>query len=331
MISDTLKTGEGPLHDFDVADATPSTRRFLEEAITQVNIHSRPTIDMHPAKYKERVGLESMIRALEKNSYEFMKVLHNSKRNKVFLVEESKSGERKAAKWFNQAEHYFKEKEAQEILLGYDRHNNILLADRFIDEDRLIISPHAARGNLGELQKKGRLTLPQVEVVAAHVLDALQYLHDHNLIHRDVKLSNIVLDIGVFGLETFQLIDYEFTQYVEFPISKNETEGMVIGTPHYMAPEIYRGKNADLRSDLYAAGVTFYHCLTGHFPFDGATDLELFRNHINKPVPDIRQHNPEMSLAFEEVFYRALAKNPADRYQSAVEFKRTLLEAARRK
>ena len=193
-----------------------------------------------------------------------------------------------------------------------------------------MISP-AVRGNLRELQIREGLTLPQVEVVAAHVLDALQYLHDHDLVHRDVKLSNIVLDIGVFGLKTFQLIDYEFIQYVEFPISKVEKEGAVIGTPHFMAPEICRGKNADLRSDLYAAGITFYHCLTGHFPFDGATDREIFHKHINKPVPDIRQHNPEMTLAFEEVFYKALAKNPADRYQSAVEFKRTLLEAAGRK
>jgi hypothetical protein len=109
MISEMLETDDGPLEDFYVADATPSTRQ-LEEVITQVNIHSRPIVDLRPAKSQEDVSLESVMRALKKYGYEYLGVLYNSNRNKVYLVEGPESRERKAVKWFSSEAIFSKKK-----------------------------------------------------------------------------------------------------------------------------------------------------------------------------------------------------------------------------
>ena len=96
-------------------------------------------------------------------------------------------------------------------------------------------------------------------------------------------------------------------------------EGMSIGTPDYMSPEQLSGQELDARSDLYAAGVVLFECLTARLPFEAASVYALIAKHIEQPAPDPRTLNPEIPEGLAKVIMKAMAKEPGDRYQSAAQ------------
>src|SRR5207245_971145 len=105
-------------------------------------------------------------------------------------------------------------------------------------------------------------------------------------------------------------------------------EGMSIGTPDYMSPEQLSGQELDARSDLYAAGVVLFECLTARLPFEAASVYALIAKHIEQPAPDPRTLNPEIPEGLAKVIMKAMAKEPGDRDQSAAQMRDPL--AARR-
>lgn len=327
MSPDNPETDRIPLTNFRPEDTLP-TRLSLEDSITQVNVYSRPTINLNPSRNQQYAqhNLEPIVNGLEKAGYNYLCTLHDTTRNKVFLVEEQEKGRLKAAKWFSSAEQFDREKKAQELLRSYGGHKNILLADAFIDEPHFMISRYTRGGNLRDLQRAvGVLPLQQVKEIAIDVLDALQYLADCDFAHCDIKNTNIVWDRTASGLKMFQLLDYELVKHRDLPALDDEEEGVAIGTLHYLAPEVWRTGNIDSHRDIYAAGITFFECLTGRFPFDGTTGAEITLKHMEQPVPDITRYNPELPAVLNEVFKNALAKDPRDRYQSATQFKEALV------
>ncbi|HWQ15834.1 MAG TPA: serine/threonine-protein kinase, partial [Roseiflexaceae bacterium] len=160
--------------------------------------------------------------------------------------------------------------------------------------------------------------------IAAHVLAALDYAHTSGVVHRDIKPGNILLHTPRWPL----LADFGIAKL----LGDNDgltVPGMIVGTVDYMAPEQAMGQPIDGRTDLYALGVVLYQLLTGRVPFQADTPVAVLAKHTYEPPPPPRSLNPEIPPALEDVLLRAMAKSPADRFQSAQEMAEELERVGR--
>src|SRR5205823_802278 len=160
-------------------------------------------------------------------------------------------------------------------------------------------------------QKRKRLTLEEAASFLDQIASALQYAHDHGVIHRDVKPSNILLRRDGFAY----LVDFGLARAMLGADSLTGA-GALVGTPEYMAPEQSNGIH-DYRSDIYSLGVILYHMLTGRVPFMAESPVAISLKHIqDEPTPP-RELNSEIPQSVEDVILKALAKDPNERYQEA--------------
>jgi serine/threonine protein kinase len=212
------------------------------------------------------------------------------------------------------------EKEAQNI--GRLKHPNIVQVYDFVDESdsetyymvmELIDGP-TLKELIFKLNEQGELMpLPETLRIIREAASALAYAHSQKMIHRDVKPANLMLDSD----RRVVLTDFGIAKIVtgvQFTAS-----GGMVGTPAYMAPEQGLGEAGDERSDLYSLGVIFFQLVTGRLPYDGDSPLAVILKHLNEPIPSARALNPQISEEIDGVIRRLIAKNPDDRYQSAVE------------
>jgi serine/threonine-protein kinase len=148
------------------------------------------------------------------------------------------------------------------------------------------------------------------------VLDALEYIHENGVVHRDLKPENIMVDAH----DNIKLIDFGIAgdsaarrlTYANFTAT--------LGTPDYISPEQVKGKRGDGRSDIYAVGVILYEMLSGARPFTGSSPLEVMNDRlINYPTPPTVA-DPTVSPQLQEVLYRALERDPRNRYARARDF-----------
>ncbi|MGZ3442471.1 MAG: serine/threonine protein kinase, partial [Polyangia bacterium] len=166
------------------------------------------------------------------------------------------------------------------------------------------------------------LTPTRAVALLRQVLLGLQHAHSRGVIHRDLKLSNIML-VEMTGTENLvKLLDFGLARISGINEELSLTEGMVAGTPSYMSPEQALGKKTDQRSDIYSAGVVLYVLCTGKRPFTASDTTALLRMQIDDPPPPPRRAAPakRISEGLERVILRALEKKPADRFQSVTEF-----------
>lgn len=152
--------------------------------------------------------------------------------------------------------------------------------------------------------------------IAVQILHALEYIHNHGVVHRDLKPENIMVD------------DNDHVKLIDFGIASKEGAKRItytgytqaMGTPNYISPEQVKGKRGDARSDLYSLGIMLYEMLTGRTPFSGPSPLAVMNDRlINHPLPP-REANPEISPHLQEVLYRAIERNPHNRYPNAHAF-----------
>ncbi len=163
-------------------------------------------------------------------------------------------------------------------------------------------------------------------MIALEILEALEAAHAEGLVHRDLKPENVMVLDEPSGRHTIKVLDFGLAKLAGGGTTGPQLTrtGMVFGTPQYMAPEQAMGETADARTDLYALGVVLYEGLAGRLPFEAGTPVVLLQEHVYKPVPPLPADVPD---ALERLVLRALAKDPADRFQSATEMAEALRTA----
>ena len=166
------------------------------------------------------------------------------------------------------------------------------------------------------LGEAGKFPPERAIKIAVAVADTLDYIHRNGVVHRDLKPENIMVD----GEGRIKLIDFGIAGQVGAKRLTFAKLTQVAGTPDYISPEQVKGKRGDGRSDIYALGVMLYEMLTGKTPFPGSNPFAIMNERLlNHPIPP-REANPEISPELQEVIYRALERDPQNRYSTANEF-----------
>ena len=169
---------------------------------------------------------------------------------------------------------------------------------------------------LRRILDEGRIPQDRAIHIAIEVLKALDYIHANGVVHRDLKPENILVD------------DNDHIKLIDFGIAGDSSSRRLtyanftatLGTPDYIAPEQVKGKRGDGRTDIYSLGVILYEMLTGKLPFSGPSPLAAMNDRLlNHPVPP-RVANPSISPQLQEILYRALERDPRNRYATAKEF-----------
>ena len=171
------------------------------------------------------------------------------------------------------------------------------------------------------LSEQGKLPVERAVKITLAICEALEYIHGQRVVHRDLKPENIMVDAE------------DHTKLIDFGIAgksgaRRLTFGklsQVMGTPDYISPEQVKGKRGDARTDIYALGIILYEMLTGTTPFPGRNPLVSMHSRlVNNPVPP-REIDPGIAPELQEIIYRALERDPKNRYRSAREFANDLL------
>ena len=173
------------------------------------------------------------------------------------------------------------------------------------------------------IRQQGRIECKRAVQITLKILAAIDHAHKNNIVHRDIKPQNILVD----NEGRVKVTDFGIARVLDS--TSNTGTGNVLGSVHYFSPEQAKGAVADAKSDLYSVGVVLYEMLTGHVPFDADTPMAVALKHIHeKPVPPTSQ-NPAVWISLDEVILKALEKDPARRYQSAAQMASDLKLAVR--
>ncbi len=168
----------------------------------------------------------------------------------------------------------------------------------------------------GIIKEKGPFSIEAATDMLITVLEGLEHAHSKTIIHRDIKPANILLD------------QKGETHIVDFGLARSITEekeltmaGEMIGTAYFMSPEQCLAAKVDHRADLYSIGATFFYLITGRYPFEGKTSIEVIHKHVSEPLPNIVRLFPDTPLWVAKILEKSMTKKPEDRYQTATELK----------
>jgi eukaryotic-like serine/threonine-protein kinase len=163
------------------------------------------------------------------------------------------------------------------------------------------------------INRVGALDPQEAIAYAIEVARGLSVAHARNMVHRDIKPQNVLIDEEGRA----KLTDFGISRQLEQ--DGVTATGRVLGTTDYVAPEQAMGKEVDPRSDVYSLGVVLYEMLIGQVPFHADSQVGVAMKHVNEELPDVQRRRPEVSAAVALVVERATAKNPAERYQTPAE------------
>jgi serine/threonine-protein kinase len=159
------------------------------------------------------------------------------------------------------------------------------------------------------------LPIDRATRLTLRICEALDYMHKHGVVHRDLKPENIMVD----GEDGIKLIDFGIAMKEDARRLTYAGPSPLLGTPDYISPEQVKGQRGDQRSDIYALAIIFYEMLTGQTPFSGPNPLAVMNERlINDPKP-VRKLRPEITPQLQEIFLRALERDPRHRYATANE------------
>ncbi len=169
---------------------------------------------------------------------------------------------------------------------------------------------------LRQILDEGKISQDRAIRIAISVLEGLEYIHENGVIHRDLKPENIMVD----AQDNVKLIDFGIAGDAGARRLTYANFTATLGTADYISPEQIKGKRGDGRSDIYALGIILYEMLTGKQPFSGSSPMEAMNDRLlNYPTPP-SVADPSISPQLQEVLYRALERDPKNRYASAHDF-----------
>lgn len=193
-------------------------------------------------------------------------------------------------------------------------HRNIVEIYDVGEEDDLyyIVMEYVRGQTLKELiNKRGALHYVEAVDIMKQVVSATALAHSMGIVHRDLKPQNIlVTDSGIVKIADFGIASIQSLSQV----TQTDT---IMGSLHYLAPEIARGEKATPQSDIYALGVVFYELLRGDVPFNGESPVNIALKHMRDEIPSVRAYNPAIPQSVENIIIKATAKNTNNRYQCA--------------
>jgi len=177
-----------------------------------------------------------------------------------------------------------------------------------------IVMEYVEGKTLREIIHKGeRFPLQRAVEIVEGILTALQYSHKNGIVHRDIKPGNIMItDSG-----DTKVMDFGIARALADSGATLTSTWNIVGTAQYLSPEQATGGQADARSDLYSVGCLFYELVSGKPPFSGETPVAIAYQHVSTPLTPVTDIEPSLDPALNNFFSISLAKDPADRYQSA--------------
>jgi serine/threonine-protein kinase len=188
----------------------------------------------------------------------------------------------------------------------------------FIAMDRVSGEP------LADLTDGYRLAPALALDIVYQIAGALAQPHSEGVIHRDLKPDNVLLEVVADETLQVRLVDFGIAR--AFSADKKLTAtGVVVGTPHYMAPELVREKELDRRTDIYALGVMLHELLTGTLPFDGGNFMQIGFKHVQSPIPTLASKVDGFDMPdLEQLLATMMAKEKEDRFESVAELRRAI-------
>lgn len=192
--------------------------------------------------------------------------------------------------------------------------DQVFLAMEFVDGERLT-----------DVLRDGPLPVDRTLHLLMQVCEALRYAHRRGVVHRDLKPSNLLITRTDRDDERVKVVDFGLVKLTEVDTTIT-SNGLILGSPHCMAPEQVRGQDVDGRTDIYAMGILLFRCLTGSYPFHGNNSTATMIAHLNQPTPTFFSVAPDLEVpeGLENVARRCLAKNPRDRFQSMEDLQEAL-------
>jgi serine/threonine-protein kinase len=198
----------------------------------------------------------------------------------------------------------------------------VMVIDAGEDKGRAYIVFEHVKGETlkDRIKRTGRLPISEAVAYAIEIGRALEVAHERQLVHRDVKPHNVLIDEEGRAKVT----DFGIARNLEREARQLTGAGRVVGTTEYVSPEQALGHEVTGQSDVYSLGVVLYEMLIGEVPFKGKTSVDVAIKHVREGMPDVQKLRPEISAALAAVVERATAKEVENRYHSAREMVRDL-------
>ena len=257
------------------------------------------------------------IEGLTLGRYELRRRIAQGGTAEVYLAYDRRVRRQVAVKvLYGRDEPFVRRFEREALAVGALSHNHILPLYDFGEQSPwyYLVMPYVDGCTLRDyLFRHKQLMLEEAASFLSQIASALQYAHDHGVVHRDVKPSNILLRQDGYAY----LVDFGLAKAMQ-GAEVLTSAGAMVGTPEYMAPEQSNGLS-DYRSDIYSLGIILYQMLTGQLPFLAESPVAVSLKHIQSTPPRPRTLNSSIPQSIEDVILKAMAKDPNERYQAAKE------------